>query len=37
MYNFTISEAVDSYNVKMKADIAYENLMKESNENSNIQ
>ena len=37
MYNFTISEAVDSYNVKMKADIAYETLMKESNENSNIQ
>ena len=37
MYNFTISEAVDSYNVKMKADVAYENLMKESNENSNIQ
>jgi len=37
MYNFTISEAVDSYNVKMKADVAYENLMKESNEDSNIQ
>jgi len=37
MYNFTIAEAVDSYNVKMKANVAYENLMKETNENSNIQ
>ena len=37
MYNFTIEEAVDSYNVKMKANVAYENLMKETNENSNIQ
>ena len=37
MYNFTIEEAVDSYNVKMKANVAYENLMKDTNENSNIQ
>lgn len=37
MYNFTIEEAVDSYNVKMKANIAYDNLMKQKNENSNIQ
>ena len=37
MYNFTIAEAVDSYNVKMKANVAYENLMKETNEYSNIQ
>mgnify|MGYP001355948692 CR=1 FL=1 len=38
MYNFTIEEAVDSYNVKKKADIAYDNLMKSENEqNSNIQ
>jgi len=37
MYNFTIAEAVDSYNVKMKANVAYENLMKETNEDSNIQ
>ena len=37
MYNFTIEEAVDSYNVKMKANIAYDNLMKEKNEDSNIQ
>ncbi len=38
MYNFTIEEAVDSYNVKKKADVAYDNLMKSENEqNSNIQ
>ena len=37
MYNFTIEESVDSYNVKMKANVAYENLMKETNEDSNIQ
>jgi len=37
MYNFTIEEAVDSYNVKMKANIAYDNLMKVKNEDSNIQ
>ena len=37
MYNFTIEEAVDSYNVKMKANVAYNNLMKEKNEDSNIQ
>ena len=37
MYNFTIEEAVDSYNVKMKANIAYDNLMKVKNEDSSIQ
>tara|TARA_X000000368_G_scaffold332954_1_gene270190 strand:+ start:11498 stop:12118 length:621 start_codon:yes stop_codon:yes gene_type:complete len=37
MYNFTIAEAVDSYNVKKKADVAYENLMKADNGDSNIQ
>tara|TARA_E500000081_G_C5976005_1_gene280281 strand:- start:218 stop:679 length:462 start_codon:yes stop_codon:yes gene_type:complete len=39
MYNFTIEEAVDAYNLKEKANIAYNNLLKEekSNENSNIQ
>ena len=37
MYNFTIEEAVDSYNVKMKANVAYDNLMKEKNENIDIQ
>ena len=37
MYNFTIAEAVDAYNVKEKAKIAYEELIGESNGNSNIQ
>ena len=39
MYNFTIEEAVDAYNLKEKANIAFNNLLKEekSNENSNIQ
>ena len=36
MYNFTIAEAVDSYNVKKKADVAYENLMKENNADNNL-
>ena len=39
MYNFTIAEAVDAYNVKTKAKIAFEKLENESKEdgNSNIQ
>ena len=37
MYNFTIAEAVDAYNVKEKAAIAYENLIGKENGNSNIQ
>ena len=37
MYNFTIAEAVDAYNVKEKAKIAYEELIGESNGNNNIQ
>ena len=37
MYNFTIAEAVDAYNVKEKAAIAYENLIGKENVNSNIQ
>jgi hypothetical protein len=39
MYNFTIAEAVDAYNVKSKAKIAFEKLENESKEdgNSNIQ
>lgn len=39
MYNFTIAEAVDAYNVKEKAQIAYKNLIGKdnANENSNIQ
>ena len=35
MYNFTIEEAVDSYNVKKKTDSAYDNLMKENNNADN--
>jgi len=38
MYNFTIAEAVDAYNVKEKAQIAYQNLIsKDENEDSNLQ
>ena len=37
MYNFTIVEAVDGYNVKSKAKIAFEKLEETSNEDSNIQ
>ena len=37
MYNFTIAEAVDAYNVKEKAKIAYEELLGKDNENNNIQ
>ena len=39
MYNFTIAEAVDAYNVKSKAQIAFEKLENESKEdgNNNIQ
>ena len=37
MYNFTIAEAVDAYNLKTKANIAYEKLVGNDNDNSNIQ
>ena len=37
MYNFTIAEAVDAYNVKEKAKIAYEELIGKDNGNNNIQ
>ena len=37
MYNYTISEAVDAYNVKEKAKIAYENLIGKDDGNNNIQ
>ena len=37
MYNFTIAEAVDAYNVKEKAKIAYEELIGKENGNNNIQ
>ena len=35
MYNFTIAEAVDAYNVKEKAKIAYDNLIGEKDGNNN--
>ena len=37
MYNFTIEEAVDAYNLKSKATIAYEKLVGNDNDNNNIQ
>ena len=37
MYNFTIAEAVDAYNVKSKAKIAFEKLEEKEDGNSNIQ
>jgi len=37
MYNFTIAEAVDAYNVKEKANIAYDNLIGKENDNNDIQ
>ena len=37
MYNFTIAEAIDAYNVKEKAKIAYEELIGKDNGNNNIQ
>ena len=37
MYNFTIAEAVDAYNLKEKAQVKYKELMKYDNGNSNIQ
>jgi hypothetical protein len=38
MYNFTIAEAVDAYNVKEKANVAYKNLLKDTDDgNNNLQ
>ena len=37
MYNFTIAEAVDAYNVKEKAQIAYDNLIGKDDGNNNLQ
>jgi hypothetical protein len=37
MYNYTIAEAVDAYNVKEKAKIAYDNLIGTDNGNNNLQ
>ena len=37
MYNFTIAEAVDAYNVKEKAQIAYKNLIGNNDGNNDLQ
>ena len=37
MYNYTIEEAIDAYNVKEKAKIAYDNLIGKEDGNSNLQ
>jgi len=37
MYNYTIADAVDAYNLKEKANIAYKKLLESDNENSNLQ
>ena len=37
MYNFTIAEAIDAYNVKEKAKIAFEKLEENTNGNNDIQ
>ena len=37
MYNYTIAEAVDAYNVKEKAKIAYDNLIGKDDGNNNLQ
>ena len=36
MYNYTIAEAVDAYNVKEKAQIAYDNLIGKEDGNNNL-
>ena len=37
MYNYTIEEAIDAYNVKEKAKIAYDNLIGKKDGNTNLQ
>jgi hypothetical protein len=37
MYNYTIAEAVDAYNVKEKAKVAYDNLIGKDDGNNNLQ
>ena len=37
MYNYTIAEAVDAYNVKEKAKISYENLIGKKDGNNSLQ
>ena len=36
MYNYTIEEAVDAYNLKEKANVAYENLVGNDNADNNL-
>ena len=36
MYNYTIEEAVDAYNLKEKANVAYENLIGNDNADNNL-
>jgi len=36
MYNYTIEEAVDAYNLKDKASAAYENLIGKENADNNL-
>ena len=37
MYNYTIEQAVDAYNVKENADIAFKKVLENSNDNNDIQ
>jgi len=37
MYNYTIEEAVDAYNLKAKAKVAYDKVLGNENEDSNLQ
>ena len=37
MYNYNVEQAVDAYNIKKKADEAYNNLMKDNNEDNSLQ
>src|SRR5210317_2257602 len=37
MYNYNVEQAVDAYNLKKKADEAYNDLMKDNNEDNSLQ
>ena len=37
MYNFTVAQAVDAYNLKEKANLSYDKLMKDKNDDNNLQ
>ena len=37
MYNYTIEQAMDAYNVKEKADIAFKKVLEQTNDNNGIQ